>query len=60
MHIDLKLSNDPVGALSFKNLQKCLLKSKQTHQLDELLEQAEFIARNERKIQCRNDVKATA
>lgn len=39
-----KFSNDPLGALSFENLQKCLLKSKQTHQLDTLLEQAESIA----------------
>lgn len=46
-----KLSNDPLGALSFENLQKCLLKSKQTHQLDTLLEQAESIAWNEHKIQ---------
>lgn len=44
MHIDVKLSNDPLGALSFENLQKCLLKSKQTHQLDTLMEQAESIA----------------
>lgn len=51
MHIDVKLSNDPLGALSFENLQKCLLKSKQTHQLDTLLEQAESIAWNEHKIQ---------
>lgn len=36
------------------------VKSKQTHHLDKLLDQAKFIAWNEYKIQRRNVVKATA
>lgn len=53
----MKSSNDALGVLSFK---KMSVKSKQTHHLDKLLDQAEFIAWNEYKIQRRNVVKATA
>lgn len=53
----MKSSNDALGVLSFK---KISVKSKQTHHLDKLLDQAEFIAWNEYKIQRRNVVKATA